>query len=145
MSLPEHIQKVLRENDMPVDSVYKHNQSGQYLVKHWALEQIGNNLGITFEKPEVLHLDASSKECVLLITGINKKEQHWSIGESAPYNTKINYPYSMAEARGKDRVVLKFLNFKEHISSEFEKIESNVTPEIIDTESLTYTPGDNHE
>ena len=51
----------------------------------------------------------------------------------------------MAEARGKDRVVLKFLNFKEHISSEFEKIESNVTPEIIDTESLTYTPEHNHE
>ena len=114
MNIPDHILSVLREYDMPKDSVYQHAQSKQYLVKHKALEQI---------------------------TGKNQKEQHWSIGESSPYNTKINFPCSMAEARGKDRVILKFLNFKDDIKSESENEVTENSKQEVDTESLTYTPG----
>tara|TARA_R110001599_G_scaffold282502_1_gene484436 strand:- start:461 stop:889 length:429 start_codon:yes stop_codon:yes gene_type:complete len=141
MNIPDHILSVLREYDMPKDSVYQHAQSKQYLVKHKALEQIANNKQIVFDPPQILHLDAAKKECVMLITGKNQKEQHWSIGESSPYNTKINFPCSMAEARGKDRVILKFLNFKDDIKSESENEVTENSKQEVDTESLTYTPG----
>jgi hypothetical protein len=135
MSLPDHIKTVLQQHNMPFDAVYKHGQSGRYLVRHWALEQIANEKGISFDPPEVLHLDPAAKTCVLLITGRSKKEEHWSFGESAPYNTKLNFPFAMAEARGKDRVILKFMNFKEDIGSEIET-DNQSSEQHIDTSSL---------
>jgi hypothetical protein len=81
------------------------------VIKHAALERLAAEIGITFDKPEVLRAEAD--ECVLLVHGKLGEAQEWSIGEAKiGLNYQVSgkqagYPYAMSEKRAKDRVILK--------------------------------------
>ena len=55
-----------------------------------------------------------------MVRGRHSNNEAWSIGESAPYNTKNSYPYAMAEKRAKDRVILKLIGMHGDTYSEDE-------------------------
>ena len=146
--LPPAILAVLKEHNMPEDAVWRH-RGKDFLIKHWALEQIAHERGIVFDKPQILNMDAPNETCVLLITGKQKailregqNTVHWSFGESSPKNNATAYFVAMAEKRGKDRVILKFLNFRDKVVSELEPDAKTEAPDAgLDTSSLTYQPG----
>jgi hypothetical protein len=104
----------------PKQSLWKHKQSGQLLIKHKDLELIAAIEGITFLQPQVIESDARNGIAVVLVTGKHKEQTAWSFGEASPKNTQQAYPYAMAEKRAKDRVALKLLGWHGHVYSEDE-------------------------
>jgi hypothetical protein len=126
--MDKRVEKILKQylpDDMALkDAVWKHKQSGLYIASHKALEIVAAEAGVTYDNPQVLELNLDAKTCAVLVTGRLKEACEWSIGESATYNTNIGYPCSMAEKRGKDRVILKLLGIHGFIYSEEEIEES---------------------
>lgn len=85
---------------------------GTWVILHRSCESIATQLGIQFDKPNVLY--ANEKDIAILVTGRLGDESAWSIGEAAPSNNKNCYPWAMAEKRAKDRVILKLAKLSEH-------------------------------
>lgn len=97
-----------------------HKQSGKYVVKHYALERVAAHMNITFDPPVMIESNVDGKGAVVCVTGQLGDKTEWSIGEAAPYNNQMNYPYAMAEKRAKDRVILKLLNVHGEVYSQEE-------------------------
>jgi hypothetical protein len=117
-------------HDNPEEAVWQHKQSGQWLAKHKALEIIAARAGITYDKPTVLEFDLEKKIAAIVVIGRLGDKEEWSIGEATSYNSQNNYYGSMAEKRGKDRVILKLLGLHGEVYSD----------EEIDNEKPTTTP-----
>jgi len=107
--LDPNIASVLKESGLGPEACWKHKQSGKWIVYHWACETIAAKRGIVFDLPQVVVADPSNKIATILVKGTLGKQTEWSFGEAAPYNTQQTYPFSMAEKRGKDRVILKLI------------------------------------
>lgn len=97
--------------------------TGNYAIKHKALERVAAEHKIAFEPPTMLEFHAAEKIAVLCVTGRLGERVEWSIGEAAPYNNKNGFPFAMSEKRGKDRVILKLLNIHGTLYSEAEADE----------------------
>lgn len=91
-----------------------------WVVKHKALERIAVEVGIQWDKPEVITCDPEKKLVVICVYGKLGEKTAWSFGEAAPSNNKNAYPVAMAEKRAKDRVILKLLASHGDIYSEEE-------------------------
>jgi len=97
-----------------------HRQSGKYVVKHYALERVAAHMKMKFDPPQVIESNVEGRGAVVCVTGYLGDRSDWSIGEAAPYNNQMNYPYAMAEKRAKDRVILKLLNIHGEVYSQEE-------------------------
>jgi hypothetical protein len=107
-------------------------RSGAWAIKHLALERVAAEQKITFDRPAILEINLEKKLMALCVFGTFGDRTEWSIGESAPYNTKPGYPGAMAEKRAKDRVILKLLNahgtlYSEEEADEFKRPNPHVT------------------
>ena len=119
MKLPDQITKFMSEYGIDSDEIWQvHGTS--WVVKHKALERVAAEKGISFINPQIIEGNAADKIVAILVCGKLGDRTDWSIGESAPYNTKNSYPYAMAEKRAKDRVILKLLNAHGTLYSEEE-------------------------
>mgnify|MGYP000853843955 CR=1 FL=1 len=124
---PDHIKKLMTEYSLTDDEVWQVHGS-TWVVKHKAIERIGVQLGIRWEPPQVIEGNTADKTVVVLVTGsistkgdvLAKVRSEWSFGEASPANNKNAYPWAMAEKRGKDRVILKFLAAHGDVYSEEE-------------------------
>jgi hypothetical protein len=117
----ERVQDFMKTYGVNADEVWEVRAgTGNYSIKHGALERIAAEQKITFETPLMLEFHAGEKIAVLCVTGKKGDRTEWSIGEAAPYNNKNAYPFAMAEKRAKDRVILKLLNTHGTIYSEEE-------------------------
>lgn len=101
--------KVLKACGLDQSAVWKHKQSGKWIVYHWALEKAAAKKKIKFDQPTIVHADPAGKLATIIVTGHLGEQCEWSFGEAAPYNTTQSYPFAMAEKRGKDRVILKLI------------------------------------
>jgi len=120
MPLDTAVDKVLKDNGLGNDAVWQHNQSGSWIMKHWACEHAAIKAGIVFDAPTIIDASAAGKHAVICVTGHLGEKSEWSFGEAAPYNTKQLYPFAMAEKRAKDRVILKLLGVHGKVYSEEE-------------------------
>ena len=105
------------------DSIWLHNRgkSSIWIAKHDACERMATKAGITFEEPRLLFCNNDGTSIALLIAGLDKKgNEVWSIGEASDGNNKNAYPWSIAEKRGKDRVILKLLGMHGMLYSDTE-------------------------
>lgn len=118
--LNEKLSKVLKDCGLGKDAVWKHQQSGKWIVYHWACEVAAASKGIKFAPPFVVSADPANKLAVICVTGKLGEQEEWSFGEAAPYNTQQNYPFAMAEKRAKDRVILKLIGLHGLVYSEEE-------------------------
>lgn len=109
----------LNENE----ALWHHGQSGQWIMKHWAVERLAAHKKVTLDRPEIITSDPTNKTAVICVVGHYNDCTEWSIGEAAPYNTTQQYPFAMAEKRAKDRVVLKLLNLHGEVFSDQESDE----------------------
>lgn len=121
---PDHIKKLMADYSLTDDEVWQVHGS-TWVVKHKAIERIGARLGIVWERPQVLEGSTADKIVVVLVTGHIREgdgpgRSEWSFGEASPANNKNAYPWAMAEKRGKDRVILKFLAAHGDVYSEEE-------------------------
>jgi hypothetical protein len=117
----ERVQDFMKTYGVNADEVWEVRAgTGNYSIKHGALERIAAEQKITFETPLMLEFHANDKIAVICVTGKMGERSEWSIGEAAPYNNKNAYPFAMAEKRAKDRVILKLLNTHGTIYSEEE-------------------------
>ena len=80
-----------------------------WVVKHKALERVAVEVGVTWDRPQVIVCDLASKIAVICAFGKLKEQEEWSFGEASPANNKNSYPMAMAEKRARDRVILKLL------------------------------------
>jgi hypothetical protein len=129
--VPENLIKILKEiGETRESSLW--DCHGTMVVYHKAIEKIANHLRITFDNPIVIETDIKNKCVAVMVRGRDSNNEAWSIGESAPYNTKNSYPYAMAEKRAKDRVVLKLLNVSGdmYAESEADKFNKKNNPNI---------------
>ena len=106
--------------NLEVEDYWQHKQSGQWIIKHSAVEKI-----MAQEEIEVIDLDIINSEvdfCRIKVTVGNKEGvQVVTIGEAYPKNCVVPYAGAMAEKRGIDRGVLKLIHAYEYgISSEVE-------------------------
>ncbi len=93
---------------------------GTWAIKHTALERVGVENKIAFDRPAILEVNLEKKLFAMCVFGTMGDRTEWSVGESAPYNTKPGYPAAMAEKRARDRVILKLLNTHGAVYSESE-------------------------
>lgn len=137
MTAPALLQKLAKDYlDGDNSAFWQHKQSGQWLIKHSALEVVAAKAGIRFDLPVFIESEAG-RSVAMVVTGRYAPEgaperAEWSIGEASPKNTQQSYPYAMAEKRGKDRVILKLLNLHGIVYSEDEADDfkaSRPTPE----------------
>jgi hypothetical protein len=126
--LNDTLKRVLQECGLGKDAVWKHKQSGQWIVYHWACETAAAQKGVTFDPPQIVHADAERKLAVIVATGRCGDRVEWSFGEAAPYNTSQTYPFAMAEKRAKDRVILKLIGLQGVAYSEEESDEWKAGP-----------------
>lgn len=115
-TLNPKIQKFMETYKVDHDEVWE-IKSGRdaYAIKHFALERVAAEQGITFDIPHFAEKDGLQKNVAMLVVGRMGDRMEWSIGEASPLNYKTSermaaYPYAMAEKRAKDRVILKLLN-----------------------------------
>jgi len=80
-----------------------------WVVKHKALERVAVEIGIQWERPEVVTCDLANKIAVICAYGKLNDRIEWSFGEATPANNKNSYAMAMAEKRARDRVILKLL------------------------------------
>lgn len=91
-----------------------------WVVKHKALERVAMEIGVQWDKPDVITCDPANKIAVICAYGRLGEKSEWSFGEAAPANNKNSYPVAMAEKRAKDRVILKLLTTHGALYSEAE-------------------------
>ena len=89
-----------------------------WIIFHRYCEQIAAKAGIVIDPPAVVK--DGPEEVVLFITGRLGHAKEWTYGEASTKNTQIPYLWSMAEKRGKDRIILKLAGFHGMVYSEFE-------------------------
>jgi hypothetical protein len=82
---------------------------GTWVVYHKAIERIAARAKIIFEMPQIIEANTAAKTVAIAVAGHMGDRSEWSFGEASPGNNKNAYPYSMAEKRAKDRVVLKLV------------------------------------
>ena len=114
------IQKKYELSKEPNVDFWHHQQSGQWILTHNAVEKIAVQEGIKLVDIKVLNSEVDIVRFLVSMSnpsgGIIK-----SIGEADRKNCHSQYLGCMAEKRGIDRCVLKLLNFYQHgISSEVE-------------------------
>tara|TARA_Y100000310_G_scaffold190680_1_gene190686 strand:- start:376 stop:1077 length:702 start_codon:yes stop_codon:yes gene_type:complete len=115
------IHELQKEHDLKKDvDFWHHQQSGQWILKHSAVEKIANKQGIKLVDLEPLNSEMDLvrfKVTMSLPNGGTIK----SIGEADRNNCFSQYLGCMAEKRGVDRCVLKGINaYQYDISSEVE-------------------------
>ncbi len=115
----EKLQDFMAKYGVLSDEVWE-VRPGTYAIKHMALERLAAQNKITFDRPAVLEINLEKKLVGLCVFATMGDRTEWSMGESAPYNTKPGYPAAMAEKRAKDRCVLKLLNAHGTVYSETE-------------------------
>jgi hypothetical protein len=136
----ERVQDFMAKYRVNADEVWEvRTGSGNYAIKHGALERIAAEQKIAFETPLMLEFHANDKIAVICVTGKLGERTEWSIGEAAPYNNKNAYPFAMAEKRAKDRVILKLLNTHGTIYSEEELDDRRPNPHV--TRPADIVPG----
>jgi hypothetical protein len=116
---PDHIREIVAKFDLKKDELWQVHGS-TWVIKHKAIERIGVQLGIIWGSVEILEGSTADKTVVILVTGSVGERSEWSFGEASPANNKNAYPWAMAEKRGKDRVILKFLAAHGDVYSEEE-------------------------
>lgn len=93
-----------------------------WLIYHRYCEEIAARAHITFEQPELVPTTSDSKSVAVLVTGYLGYAKEWSYGEATPdNNTKVPYPFAMAEKRAKDRVTLKLVGLHGFVYGEDEE------------------------
>ena len=139
------IQELQKEYDLEKDvDFWHHQQSGQWIVKHSAVEKIANKEGIKLVDMEVLNSEMDLVRFKVIMSlpngGVIK-----SIGEADRKNCISQYLGCMAEKRGIDRCVLKAINAYQYgISSEVEA-EDFRKPDSIETIHVDQTIEDEVE
>jgi hypothetical protein len=119
--IPSNLREALKTISEPEDrALWLHKQSGKLIIKHYALERLATEKGIEFDPPLVIESDIANKGIAVSVTAHLEEKTEWSIGEAAPYNNVMNYPYAMAEKRAKDRVILKLLDVHGQVYSQEE-------------------------
>ena len=150
MEINEFVKKYNLSQKEGVD-MWKHKQSGKWILTHDACTKIATIENIHTLKIECLHSVEASVRLLITMTkyGVNDKpsKTETTIGEADGKNCRGNLYYGcMAEKRGKDRAILKLINAYEHgVASEVEadsyeegKAEKK-QPEAI-PETTPYTP-----
>tara|TARA_Y100000361_G_scaffold110648_1_gene100707 strand:- start:251 stop:811 length:561 start_codon:yes stop_codon:yes gene_type:complete len=117
-----HIKKAYnlqRDVDM-----WKHQQSGKYIIKHDAIERIAMGESIRLIKIETL---SSTETLVRYLVTMGKTDEQGKVinaitttGEADTNNCTSRYIGCMAEKRGIDRAVLKLLEVYDLAMSEIE-------------------------
>jgi hypothetical protein len=89
-------------------------------IKHDCVERMAAKAGIEFLPPEIVSADPNNVVIIVRAAQGPGSLIIWSFGEASPKNNKNQYPYAMAEKRGKDRVALKLLGLHGLVYSEEE-------------------------
>lgn len=110
---------------------------GTAVIYHKSLERIAAKARIVFDAPVVIRSERD--EAVMIVTGRmpgpERELVEWSVGEAAiGQNYRVSgkqaaYPWSMAEKRGKDRVILKLIGLSGVLYSEDEADDFRPTQE----------------
>lgn len=110
MPLPAAIAEFMQKHKVGSDEVWPVPGGKAYAVKHAALERLAFQYNITFDLPEIVEANSENGIATMIVKGRMGEFEQWSVGEASPKNCKNSYTWSMAEKRGKDRVILKLLN-----------------------------------
>lgn len=113
MSLDKQVRDLFAQHNVPLapDDTWKVQQAT--VIRHKALERLGAAAGVQWSYPTVVR--AAEDEAVLIVSGEIEGRMEWSVGEAklgANYRVsgkQASYLWSMAEKRGKDRVILKLV------------------------------------
>jgi hypothetical protein len=113
------IKKIAEDYNLTKDDFWQHRQSGKWILTHSACEKIAKKCKIQFGAPTIFRDD--NKNIAMVGDAKRGNTVVWSTGEACPENCRMAYPFSMAEKRLKDRLVLKLIDAHEYgISSEEE-------------------------
>lgn len=104
-----------------------------WVVKHKALERVAVEVGVVFDRPNVIACDLAQKSMIVCAYGKLGDKSEWSFGEATPANCKNAYFAAMAEKRARDRVILKLLITHGALYSESEADEFTQRPNPHDT------------
>ncbi len=107
-----NMKDLAKKYNLTKDDYWKEQRSGKYIITHDACEKIASKEKIVFGPPQVLNTEQNFVRMV--VSGKKGEAVVWSIGEADSKNCKNLYMGSMAEKRGKDRVILKLINAYEY-------------------------------
>ena len=107
-----NIKELSKKYNLTKDDYWQESRSKKWIISHDACEKIADMEGIIFGLPQILNSEQNFVRMV--ISGKKGDVLIWSIGEADNKNCKNLYFGSMAEKRGKDRVILKLINAYEY-------------------------------
>tara|TARA_R110002020_G_scaffold48664_2_gene138597 strand:+ start:27098 stop:27775 length:678 start_codon:yes stop_codon:yes gene_type:complete len=120
--LTPEIKEVLKKYKLePKDALW--DCHGTWVMLHKYIEQVAQTAKITTELKQIV--DSDPNNVVVLVEGKLGDIKEWTFGEANPKNNKNAYPYSMAEKRAKDRVILKLIGLAGHIYSQEDVADEN--------------------
>lgn len=128
---PDEVKQLLEAAGVSIENDTWTTKNGALIIRHAALERIAKHLDIQFDDPIALH--ATDLSVALQVRGYFHAQAagEWSIGEAfwAPFgkdpraNTSFQFPWAVAEKRGKDRVILKLSGLQQYFYSDAEADE----------------------
>lgn len=108
--LSKEISEFMKKYGVASDEVWLVPGGKSHAIKHAALERIAVQIGIKWSPPREIEMNAAEGVATIWVEGCLGETKIWSYGEASPRNNKNAYCVSMAEKRGKDRVILKLLS-----------------------------------
>ena len=127
-NIEPRVKKILQEYDLkPEHALWELKRGGKatLVMLHKYCELVGAKAGVVID--DILEVETNSAQGIAVVKcyAHNDKMKVITYGEASPKNSKVAYPYAMAEKRAVDRAILKLVGLHGFVYSEDEFDTSN--------------------
>ena len=122
-NIEPRVKKILQEYDLkPEHALWELKRGGKatLVMLHKYCELVGAKAGVVIDDIREVETNSAQGIAVVKCYAHNDKMKVITYGEASPKNSKVAYPYAMAEKRAYDRCVLKLLGLHGFVYSEDE-------------------------
>ena len=122
-NIEPRVKKILAEYDLkPEHALWELKRGGKatLIMLHKYCELVGAKAGVVID--DILEVETNSAQGIAVVKcyAHNDKMKVITYGEASPKNSKVAYPYAMAEKRAVDRAILKLVGLHGFVYSEDE-------------------------
>ena len=122
-NIEPRVQKILKQYDLkPEHALWELKRGGKatLIMLHKYCELVGAKAGIVID--DIVEVETNSAQGIAVVKcyAHNDKMKVITYGECSPKNSKVAYPYAIAEKRAVDRAILKLVGLHGFVYSEDE-------------------------
>ena len=122
-NIEPRVKKILAQYDLkPEHALWELKRGGKatLIMLHKYCELVGAKAGVVIDDLVEVETNSAQGIAVVKCYAHNNKMKVITYGEASPKNSKVAYPYAMAEKRAVDRAILKLVGLHGFVYSEDE-------------------------